>query len=148
MNGEDLPVVDVALCTACGDCVEVCPLNLFTLEPVSNRVVVQCSTPVTGELARSLCRVACDACGRCALDAPEGVIEMSGGLPRLIEPGQALFHQGEDLIVLQEDDGSSRLSLRVSMDGGVLEICADTPDTDSSRQLAGKARNLIVRSVI
>jgi Na+-translocating ferredoxin:NAD+ oxidoreductase RNF subunit RnfB len=90
MNEEDLPVVDVELCTACGDCVDVCPLNLFTLEPVSNKVIVQCSTPVTGELARSLCKVACDACGRCALDAPEGVIEMSGGLPKLVEPAQAL----------------------------------------------------------
>jgi len=89
MNEEELPVVDIELCTACGDCVEVCPLDLFTLEPVSNRVIVQCSTPVTGELARSLCRVACDACGRCALDAPDGVIEMSGGLPKLIEPGKA-----------------------------------------------------------
>ena len=89
MNEEDLPVVDVELCTACGDCVDVCPLNLFVLEPVSNKVIVQCSTPVTGELARSLCRVACDACGRCALDAPEGVIEMSGGLPKLIVPDKA-----------------------------------------------------------
>ncbi len=89
MNSEELPVVDVVKCTACGDCVEVCPLNLFTLEPLSNRVIVQCSTPVTGELARSLCRVACDACGRCALDAPEGVIEMAHGLPHLKEPARA-----------------------------------------------------------
>ncbi len=89
MNAEALPVVDVDLCTACGDCVEVCPLNLFTLEPVAHKVIVQCSSPLTGDLARSLCRVACDACGRCALDAPAGVIEMSGGLPRLIEPREA-----------------------------------------------------------
>jgi electron transport complex protein RnfB len=89
MNDEELPVVDVELCTACGDCVDVCPLNLFTLEAMSNKVIVQCSTPVTGELARSLCRVACDACGRCALDAPDGVIEMSGGLPKIIKLGEA-----------------------------------------------------------
>jgi len=89
MNSERLPVVDVERCTACGDCVDACPLNLFTLEPLSHHVVVQCSSPVTGELARSLCQVACDACGRCALDAPKGVIEMVGGLPRLVEPQQA-----------------------------------------------------------
>lgn len=89
MDDEALPVVDVAKCTACGDCVEVCPLNLFTLEPVSHRVIVQCSTPLAGELARSLCLVACDACGRCALDSPPGVIEMRDGLPRLLEPARA-----------------------------------------------------------
>lgn len=80
MTVEDLPAVDSALCTACGDCVEVCPLDLFTLEPLSSQVLVQCSAPLTGEAARSTCRVACDACGRCALDSEEGVIEMSGGL--------------------------------------------------------------------
>ena len=89
MNRESLPVVDVDLCTACGDCVEICPLDLFTLEPLSVKVVVQCSAPLTGELARSVCRVACDACGRCALDAGPGVIEMSEGLPLLRIPEQA-----------------------------------------------------------
>lgn len=80
MTVEDLPAVTPELCTACGDCVEACPLDLFTLEPISSQVLVQCSAPLTGEAARSTCRVACDACGRCALDAEEGVIEMSGGL--------------------------------------------------------------------
>jgi len=89
MNDEALPVVDTDLCTACGDCVDVCPLDLFTLAPISNRVIVQCSSPLAGELARSVCHVACDACGRCALDAPQGVIEMSGNLPVLHEPADA-----------------------------------------------------------
>jgi len=89
MNREDLPVVDVERCTACGDCVDVCPLNLFTLEGISHRVIVQCSSPMTGDLARSICKVACDACGRCALDAPGGVIEMAGGLPVLKVPSRA-----------------------------------------------------------
>ncbi|HXV76784.1 MAG TPA: RnfABCDGE type electron transport complex subunit B [Candidatus Polarisedimenticolaceae bacterium] len=89
MTTEDLPRVSVLACTACGDCVEVCPLDLFTLERVSHRVIVQCRSPLGGELARSLCRVACDACGRCALDAQQGVIEMQEGLPRLLDPARA-----------------------------------------------------------
>jgi len=89
MNREALPVVDIERCTACGDCVDICPLDLFTLEGVSHRVIVQCSSPMTGEPARDICRVACDACGRCALDAPEGVIEMSDGLPLLRVPSRA-----------------------------------------------------------
>lgn len=89
MTVEDLPAVSSELCTACGDCVDVCPLDLFALEPVSSRVLVQCSAPLTGEAARSTCRVACDACGRCALDAGEGVIEMSGGLAVVRDATQA-----------------------------------------------------------
>ena len=81
MSADGLPVVDPSRCTACGDCVEGCPLHLFTLEPIAARVVVQCSSPMTGDSARAVCRVACDACGRCAADAPEGAIVMSGGLP-------------------------------------------------------------------
>lgn len=81
MNEEGLPAVDTDLCTACEDCVRICPLNLFTIEPVSAKVLVQCSSPLAGEAATALCLVACDACGRCALDAEEGAIEMVRGLP-------------------------------------------------------------------
>jgi Na+-translocating ferredoxin:NAD+ oxidoreductase RNF subunit RnfB len=89
MSDEDLPVVAVDLCTACGDCVDVCPLDLFTIESLSTKVIVQCSSPLAGTAATEGCIVACDACGRCALDAPEGVIEMSGGLPRIKLPALA-----------------------------------------------------------
>ncbi|MCB1051537.1 MAG: RnfABCDGE type electron transport complex subunit B [Acidobacteria bacterium] len=81
MNTAGLPVVDTDLCTACGDCVDVCPLHLFHLEPLAQKLVVQCSSPLTGSLATSICAVACDACGRCVSDAEPGVLEMVSGLP-------------------------------------------------------------------
>lgn len=81
MSEEALPVVEPELCTACNDCVEVCPQDLFVLVPESHRLFVQCNSPLTGEAALSRCRVACDACGRCALDAPKGTVEMVNGLP-------------------------------------------------------------------
>lgn len=80
MTSDGLPSVEAELCTACGDCVEVCPLDLFVLVPVENHLFVQCNSPLAGDAARAICRVACDACGRCAADAPE-VIEMVNGLP-------------------------------------------------------------------
>ncbi|MBI2565925.1 MAG: 4Fe-4S binding protein [Candidatus Schekmanbacteria bacterium] len=81
LNDRLLPVVDVDKCTACGDCVEVCPVDLFTIEPLSKRLIVQCNSPLKGEAARKVCSVACDACGRCAADAPDGAIEIVNGLP-------------------------------------------------------------------
>ncbi len=81
MNWEGLPQVNVEACTACNDCVEVCPLDLFTLVPLSHHLFVQCNSPLTGEAARARCAVACDGCGRCAADAPPGVIDMVNGLP-------------------------------------------------------------------
>ncbi len=81
MNANGLPVVSVERCTACNDCVVECPRDLFELLPVDQPVLVQCSIPLAGEDAVALCRVACDACGRCAQDAPSGAIVMRDGLP-------------------------------------------------------------------
>ena len=81
MNEDRLPVVDVDACTACGDCVDVCPRDLFDLMSIDDHLIVQCSAPLAAEEARALCSVACDACGRCAQDAAPGLIRMVDNLP-------------------------------------------------------------------
>ncbi len=86
MGPEGLPIVSVSACTACGDCVDVCPLDLFALQSLAEPLVVQCSSPLRGEAATAVCRVACDACGRCASDAPAGALEMQQGLPVILNP--------------------------------------------------------------
>lgn len=80
MNRHGLPVVDAAKCTACGDCVEVCPKKLFSLQPVSHRLWVACKNQQPGDEAELECEVACTACARCAADAPEGLITMRNEL--------------------------------------------------------------------
>jgi RnfABCDGE-type electron transport complex B subunit len=81
INPDGLPEVEPELCTACGDCVRACPRNLFTLLPISHRLFVQCSSPLSGDAATALCKVSCDACGRCAADAAPGLIRMVENLP-------------------------------------------------------------------
>ena len=80
MSPNGLPVVDVEKCTACNDCVEACPLGLFTILPLDNHLVVQCRSLLEGDAATKVCAVACNACGRCAVDAAPGLIRMERGL--------------------------------------------------------------------
>jgi electron transport complex protein RnfB len=79
MDAHDLPVVDEEACTACGDCVDVCPKDLFSLHPVGHRLWVACRSLEAGDELLEDCEVACTACGRCAMDAPDGV-RMQGNL--------------------------------------------------------------------
>lgn len=81
MNQYSLPVVDALKCTACGDCVEICPRDLFSLHPVSQRLWVACKSEAVGDEAEDECAVACTACGRCVSDAPPGLLEMKNNLP-------------------------------------------------------------------
>ncbi len=81
MNQHSLPVVDEALCTACGDCVEVCPKDLFSLQPVNHRLWVACKNLEAGDGVLEDCEVACTACAKCAMDAPGNLITMMHNLP-------------------------------------------------------------------
>lgn len=81
MDENDLPVVDLEQCTACGDCVDACPKGLFTIMTVEQKLIVQCRSALEGDQVLELCQVGCTACGKCALDGAPGLITMKGGLP-------------------------------------------------------------------
>jgi Na+-translocating ferredoxin:NAD+ oxidoreductase RNF subunit RnfB len=80
MSAQGLPLVDVEACTACGDCVDVCPKQLFSIHEVSHRLWVACKNQEEGDQVEAECQVVCTACGRCAQDAPEGLIEIRDNL--------------------------------------------------------------------
>jgi Fe-S-cluster-containing hydrogenase component 2 len=80
LNHQHLPVVDIEKCTACNDCVEACPLGLFTILPLDSKLIVQCKNLLSGDAATDVCAVACNACGRCVVDAAAGLISMQHGL--------------------------------------------------------------------
>ncbi|MFT5165297.1 MAG: electron transport complex protein RnfB [Saprospiraceae bacterium] len=81
MDPFGIPVVDVDKCTACGDCVEVCPKDLFSLQAVSHRLWVACKNLEHGDDILEECQVGCTACGKCAMDAPGDLIIMEHNLP-------------------------------------------------------------------
>lgn len=81
MDAGSLPVVNEELCTACGDCVEICPKDLFSLHPASHRLWVACKNLEEGDELLEDCAVACTACERCVVDAPPGLIAMRDNLP-------------------------------------------------------------------
>ena len=81
MNEHALPVVNEAKCTACGDCVEACPKDLFSIQPVNNRLWVACKSLANGDEVLEACDVGCTACGKCAMDHPGEVIKMENHLP-------------------------------------------------------------------
>jgi Na+-translocating ferredoxin:NAD+ oxidoreductase RNF subunit RnfB len=81
MNENKLPVVIPEKCTSCGDCVDACPLDLFTIMPIEQQLIVQCKNLLAGDDAEDMCKVACNACARCVADAAPGLIEMVNNLP-------------------------------------------------------------------
>jgi len=123
MNENDLPVVIPELCTACNDCVESCPKDLFVLMPVEQKLIVQCQNLLKGDAAEDLCSVACNTCNRCVADTEPGVIEMIDNLAvinyemnELTDP-KATFRCPTDAIVWVEGqqfkESSAELEMKV-----------------------------------
>ena len=80
MDEHGLPIVIEDKCTACNDCIVVCPKDLFSLQPVSHKLFVACKSLDEGDKAEKECEVACTACEKCVVDAPEGLIEIKNNL--------------------------------------------------------------------
>ncbi|MEJ2608988.1 MAG: RnfABCDGE type electron transport complex subunit B [Candidatus Thiodiazotropha sp.] len=80
MDKHGLPVVDSSKCTACEDCVDICPKGLFSIQPVSNHLWIACKNLEHGDIAESNCEVACTSCERCVKDSPEGLISIQNNL--------------------------------------------------------------------
>jgi Na+-translocating ferredoxin:NAD+ oxidoreductase RNF subunit RnfB len=81
MNEHDLPVVSNADCTACGDCVDICPKDLFSLQPADSPLWVACASREHGDAVLESCAVGCTACERCVVDDREGLLSMRDNLP-------------------------------------------------------------------
>ncbi len=81
MDAHSLPIVIEDICTACGDCIDICPKDLFSLQPVDQHLWVPCKNEELGDTLLDYCEVACTACARCAMDAPNKLVTMHNNLP-------------------------------------------------------------------
>lgn len=81
MSPHRLPIVDEDQCTACDDCVNVCPKDLFSIHPVNHQLWVTCKNLEFGDDILEYCEVACTACARCEKDATDGSVVMQHNLP-------------------------------------------------------------------
>jgi electron transport complex protein RnfB len=111
MNAHALPVVDENQCTACGDCVTVCPKDLFSIHPVIHHLWVRCKNQQSGDEILHNCEVACTACGKCVMDAAGSAISMQNNLPvidydKAIKDSNAIQRCPTGAIVWIENDGS------------------------------------------
>jgi Na+-translocating ferredoxin:NAD+ oxidoreductase RNF subunit RnfB len=80
LDMHGLPTVDMDKCTACNDCVDVCPKGLFSLQTVKQGLWVACRNRAEGDLAEAACEVACTACGKCVADAAPGLLILRDNL--------------------------------------------------------------------
>ncbi len=133
MDKHGLPQVDASLCTACNDCVEVCPKGLFSIHPVSHQLWVACNNRLHGEEAEAECEVACNACGRCAKDAAPGLIEIRDNLAVVdyekndLAGREAIQRCPTGAIVWREEDGrivKGRETRRIVRDRPLPVKCA------------------------
>jgi hypothetical protein len=63
--------------------VEICPKDLFSLQPVDSPLWVACASQEHGDAVLEQCAVGCTACERCVVDDREGLLSMANNLPQV-----------------------------------------------------------------
>ena len=131
MNDNGLPVVDIIKCTACNDCVEICPKGIFVMMPVGQKLIVQCKSLLEGDEAENKCSVACTACGRCVADASPGLIEIKNNLAVInyelnaLSSPEAIKRCPTDAIVWMENSRQFDITQNTELPIGKVESLSD-----------------------
>ncbi|MCL1795369.1 MAG: RnfABCDGE type electron transport complex subunit B [Clostridia bacterium] len=72
--------VDESKCTACAMCQNTCPRHSIQLFPAHKKATILCQNRQNARVARSACKKACIACGRCAKVCKFDAIHVVGGV--------------------------------------------------------------------
>jgi len=79
MGESGLPTVSSERCTACGRCVEICPVDVFVLWPRDKTVRILCRNENKGKAVSRICSKGCIACQACVKICPVDAIFMQQG---------------------------------------------------------------------
>lgn len=81
MGPDQLPIVDLQKCTACGKCVTACPKGVIALEAHAGEVVLHCHTRLPAKDVRKTCTVGCIGCKACLRACPYDALGWDANLP-------------------------------------------------------------------
>jgi len=83
MSADNLPLISLEKCTACGKCVAACPKQVIELAHTSKAVVISCHSRDKGVDVKKKCQVGCIACGICVRTCPVDAIKIDNNLARI-----------------------------------------------------------------
>lgn len=83
MGPDNLAVVDITKCKACGKCVAICPKKLFTLTQIDKPVYVACRSFDLGKVVAQVCPVGCIACKKCETVCATAAIKAMDSLAQI-----------------------------------------------------------------
>jgi Na+-translocating ferredoxin:NAD+ oxidoreductase subunit B len=83
MSADNLPLISLEKCTACGKCVAACPKQVIELAQTSKAVVISCHSRDKGVDVKKKCQVGCIACGICVRTCPVDAIKIDNNLARI-----------------------------------------------------------------
>lgn len=87
---DDIAVINELKCTACEQCVPVCPKNIIFMVPKDNKTYkVECRNHWPGGETRKHCKVGCIGCQRCVKVCPVDAIHMEDNLA-VIDPKKCI----------------------------------------------------------
>lgn len=83
MSDDNLPLIDIVKCTACGVCAQVCPTNVIEILPTASEVLVTCHSKDKGPVTKKNCQKGCIACGLCEKVCPYNAVKVVDALSRI-----------------------------------------------------------------